>query len=105
MIGIMDVRYSDVAEVMEIAVNVLVGWQDAGLHNVTKHVDTVLLCQRYPLASAVHDRPGVDRLVNTIPPSFKILDVEVQFVHFSIDVPEGGTAGSGWPRPTGNERI
>lgn len=40
MIGIMTVRDGDMAEIVQVPVDVLIDRQDAGLHEVTEHVHT-----------------------------------------------------------------
>lgn len=77
MIGIMDVRNGDMTKVMKIAVKVLVWRQNASLHDVSKHVDPIFLGQWNSFAPRINYRSRVNRFVDTITPSFQILDVEV----------------------------
>ena len=105
MIWIVDVRNSNVTHIMQIAVDVLIRRQDASLHHVSKHVDTVSLGQRNSFASCVRHGPRVDRFVNSISPSFQILNVEVQLVDLSIDVVEDRAACTSWPCSTSNQGV
>lgn len=77
MIRIVAVRDGDVTEIVKVSVYVLVGREDAGLHDVTKHIYATKLGQRHPLAAGVDVGAGVNGLVDTIAPSFQILKVEV----------------------------
>ena len=105
MIRIVNVRNGNVTHIMQVTIDVLIGRQDASLHNVSKHVDTVSLGQRNSFASRVHHSSCVDRLVNSISPSFQILNVKVQLVDLSIDIVKDGAACTSWPRSTGDQGV
>lgn len=105
MIGIVAVRDGDVTEIVKVSVYILVGRENAGLHDVAKHVHATKLGQRHPLAAGVDVGAGVNRLVDAIAPSLQILKVEVQLIHRTIDVFENGAGGTGGPSATGHQRI
>lgn len=105
MIRIVAVRDSDVTEIVKVPVYILVGREDAGLHDVTKHIHAAKLGQRHPLAAGVDVRAGVNGLVDAIAPSLQVLKVEVQLIHRTVDILENSAGGAGGPSATGHQRI
>lgn len=105
MIGIVTVRDGDVTEIMKVSVYILVGREDAGLHDVTKHVHATELGQRHPLAAGVDVSARVNDLVDTIAPSLQVLKVEVQLIHGTVDIFENSAGGASGPGATGHQRI
>lgn len=105
MIRIVAVGDGDVTEIMKIAVDVGIGREDAGLHDVTQHVHAAELGQRHPLAAGVDVGTGVNGLVDAIAPPLQILQVEVELIHGTVDVFEYGTGGTSRPGTARHQRI
>lgn len=105
MIGIMTVRDGDMTEIVKVPVDILIGRQDAGLHNITEHVHAAKLGQRHPLSSGVDVSAGVNGLVDAIAPSLQILKIEIELIHGTVDILEHGASRTSGPGATGHQRI
>lgn len=105
MIRIVTVGDGDVTEIVKVSVYVLIGRENTGLHDVTQIVYAFELGQRHPLAAGADVRAGVNDLVDAIAPSLQVLKVEIQLVHWAIDILKNGTGGASGPSATGYQRI
>jgi len=105
MIRIVAVRNGDMTEIVKIAVDIGIRWQDAGLHDVTQHIHAAELGQRHSLATGVDVSAGMNDLVDAIAPSLQILKIEVQLIHGAVDILEYGAGGTSWPAAARHQWI
>jgi len=68
IIRIMRKRYGDMAEIVKIAVQSSVWWDDGGLEDITKDIDTIFKGKIHPPTGVCHVRVGVDHLVDSVSP-------------------------------------